>query len=94
MKIQVFPLQFESSQRIGIRPLSFDTSFPRLMKEIPGNRWTEAEGYWHIPYHKAAYSKLKRLFGEGQIEVLKERPKAKGKRSVEKTIGPNLTYKD
>ena len=77
MKVQVFPLKFEGQKRIGIRPLGFDRAFPDLMKQIPGSRWTPAEKCWHIPYQKESYTELKRLFGEGQIIVLKERPMKK-----------------
>ena len=67
MKIQVFPLQFRNQKRIGIKPMGFDKTFPALMKQIPGSRWTPDQRCWHIPYEKQAYAQLKRLFGEGQI---------------------------
>ncbi len=74
MKIQVYPLQFQGQKRIGIRPMGFDKSFPGMMKQIPGSRWTPDEKCWHIPYDPETYAELKRVFGEGQVEVLRERP--------------------
>lgn len=71
MNIQLFPIIFENHRRIGIRPTSFDRSFPNLMKRIPGSRWTPDHRCWHIPYEKEAYAKLKQIFGEGQIVVIK-----------------------
>ena len=69
MKISVFPLTHQGSRRIGIRALGFDPAFPHLMKQIPGSRWTPDLRCWHIPYEAAAYTTLKRLFGEGQVIV-------------------------
>lgn len=77
MKIQVFPLQFRGERRIGIQPMGFDRAFPEMMKQIPGSRWTPDERCWHIPYQIETYTQLKRLFGEGQIEVVKDRPKVR-----------------
>ena len=96
MKIQVFPLMYENQKRIGIRPLGFDQSFPTLMKKIPGNRWTPNEKCWHIPYQQEAYAKLKRLFGEGQVIVLQQRPlpSTKKKKNIKKTNYSKLVYKD
>ena len=67
MKINIFPIEYQTTQRIGIQPIGFDRSFPALMKKIPGSRWTPKEDCWHIPYVKDAYDQLKLLFGEGQI---------------------------
>ncbi|MCR9290993.1 MAG: site-specific integrase [Bacteroidetes bacterium] len=96
MKIRIFPLKFEAKQRIGIHPLGFDQSFPELMKKIPGSRWTPKEYCWHIPYQKNSYALLKRLFGEGQIVILKKRPeprKKKSKRNI-KIEYSTLKYKN
>ena len=74
MKIQVFPLAFEGRKRIGIKPLGYDRAFPGMMKQIKGSRWTPEERCWHIPYTPEAYDQLKRLFGEGQVLPVAERP--------------------
>ena len=74
MKIQVFPLEYEGKKRIGIKPLGFDRAFPGMMKQIKGSRWTPNERCWHIPYTPEAYDQLKRLFGEGQVLPVGERP--------------------
>jgi hypothetical protein len=88
MKIQVFPLELGGKKRIGIRPLGFDKAFPGLMKQILGSRWTPGEKCWHIPYSKEAYAELKRIFGEGQVIVLQERPE---KATCKKEKGQNST---
>ena len=67
MKIKIFPLEFENTPRIGINPLGFDKSFPGMMKQVPGSRWTPVEKCWHIPYDKDSYAALRRIFGEDQI---------------------------
>lgn len=96
MKIQVFPLNYEGQKRIGIHPLGFDQSFPTLMKKNPGNRWTPNEKCWHIPYQQQAYAELKRLFGEGQVIVLQQRPlpNARKKNNIQKTGYSKLIYKE
>jgi len=96
MKIQVFPLVYEGQKRIGIQPLGFDRDFPGLMKKVPGNRWTPNERCWHIPYHHKAYAELKRLFGEGQVLVLQQRPQPKPKQEQPSSAAAlsNLTYGD
>lgn len=95
MKIQVFPLVFENRKRIGIKPLGYDRAFPGMMKQIEGSRWTPDERCWHIPYTPEAYEQLKRLFGEGQVSPVVERP-VEEQHMVNirsKTEGP-LKYKD
>ncbi|MCB0841262.1 MAG: site-specific integrase [Bacteroidetes bacterium] len=72
MKIQIFPLEVEGKRRIGIRPLGFDKTFPQIMRQIPGSRWTPEERCWHIPYEKEAYGKLKALFGSAQLIINKQ----------------------
>jgi hypothetical protein len=79
MKIQVFPLEWEGGKRIGIRPMSYDKAFPGMMKQIGGSRWTPDVRCWHIPYDPKAYGHLKRLFGEGQVIAVPERPPDKKK---------------
>lgn len=91
MKIQVFPVQHKGETRIGVNPLGFDKAFPGMMKQIRGSLWTPELSCWHISYNKEAYGELKRLFGEGQIIPLKERPikkrvKAKQELQVNKTL--------
>ena len=76
MKLSIFPLEVESQQRIGIKPLGFDKAFPRQMKKIPGSRWTANEHCWHIPYTKEAYRMLRQEFGVGQITILTKRRKS------------------
>ena len=82
MRLQVFPLTIDGQKRIGIRPLGFDRAFPGMMKQISGSRWTPDERCWHIPYTSAAYAKLRTLFGEGQIEVLENKPTRQRARSA------------
>jgi len=95
MKIQVFPLQFQKEKRIGIRPLGFDNNFPTLMKRIKSSRWTPDEKCWHIPYHKESYAELIRLFGVGQVTVLKKRPitNSSRKETTKSKQIPILRYK-
>ena len=96
MKIRIFPMEFETKLRIGVQPLGFDRAFPELIKKIPGSRWTPKENCWHIPYQKDTYAKLKRLFGEGQIIVLKKRLETIKKRSKHsgKIEYVSLNYKE
>ncbi|MEZ5038680.1 MAG: hypothetical protein R2828_02265 [Saprospiraceae bacterium] len=96
MKIQVFPLMYQNKKRIGIHPLGFDRAFPLLMKKIPGSRWTPIEKCWHIPYEQDAYSELKRLFGEGQVIILQQRPlpRAKKRNNTPKADYSKLIYKE
>ena len=96
MKIQVFPLQYQGEKRIGIRPIGFDCAFPALMKKIAGSRWAPDEKCWHLPYQKDAYLELKRLFGEGQVIVLQQRPQP-GSKKIKSTPTQDyskLTFKD
>ncbi|MCB0634546.1 MAG: site-specific integrase [Lewinella sp.] len=95
MKIQVFPLAFENRKRIGIKPLGYDRAFPGMMKQIKDSRWTPEERCWHIPYTVEAYDQLKRLFGEGQVLPVTERPveEQKTARCQDKEQAP-LKYKD
>jgi site-specific recombinase XerD len=93
MSIQIFPMDFEKQKRIGIRPLGFDKAFPEMMKKVRGSRWTPNEKCWHIPYHKEAYVNLKKIFGEGQIEVLKKRPSPKKKLKKE-VSNKNFKYEE
>ncbi|MEM9721880.1 MAG: site-specific integrase [Bacteroidota bacterium] len=74
MKLSIFPLEFESQRRIGIKPHGFDKAFPLTMKKIPGSRWTPDHRCWHIPYTKEAYKVLKQQFGPSQISVLEAKP--------------------
>ncbi len=93
MRLQVFPLTIDGQKRIGIRPLGFDRSFPGMMKQITGSRWTPDERCWHIPYNSDAYAKLRMLFGDGQIEVLENRPVLrKDKSSVVPSPSTSLRY--
>ncbi|MCB0376194.1 MAG: site-specific integrase, partial [Sinomicrobium sp.] len=95
MKIQVFPLAFEGRRRIGIKPLGYDRAFPGMMKQIKGSRWTPDVHCWHIPYETEAYDQLKRLFGEGQVWPVAERPVKEQKKAEnqDKEQGP-LQYRD
>lgn len=95
MKVQAFPLEFEGQKRIGIKPLGFDRAFPGMMKQIKGSRWTPGERCWHIPYTVDAYDQLKRLFGQGQVLPVAERPveKQKEAENQDKEQGP-LKYGD
>lgn len=92
----MFPLAFEGSKRIGIRPLGFDKAFPGMMKQIQGSRWTPDVRCWHIPYQNSAYAQLKHLFGVGQIEVLDKKPERKkeAKKSHLETRIDDLAFKD
>ena len=86
MKIQVYPLQFQGQKRIGIRPMGFDKSFPGMMKQVRGSRWTPDEKCWHVPYDPAAYAELKRVFGKGQVVVLTEQPLKINKRRTKEQV--------
>ena len=96
MQIQIFPLEVDGAQRIGIKPLGFDRAFPQIMKQIPGSRWTPEERCWHIPYEKSSYSKLKALFGSAQIIIKKDLPNnfLDKKRQEGKNEKVNLRYAD
>ncbi len=56
----------------------------------------QKEGCWHIPHKSEAYTQLKHLFGEGQIEVLKKRPETKqtAKKNKFQHCIDDLKYKD
>ena len=87
MKIKVFPLLYDGKKRIGIQPLGFDPSFPTLMKQIPGSRWTPDEKCWHIPYQQEAYEVLNIKAGKGKKDrysVLSEKMKSVLTRYLEK----------
>lgn len=93
MRIQVFPLQWQGQDRIGIRPLGYDPAFPDLMKSIAGSRWTADVGLWHIPYSPPAYKQLQQIFGIGQIEIKKLRPVVPKSRQINKKKDwSRLTY--
>ena len=76
MKIKIFPIHYHEAKRIGIKPLGFDKTFPSMMKQIPGSCWTPDVRCWHIPYDKQAYTHLKRIFGEEQIQKKSEKYRA------------------
>lgn len=84
MRIQVFPLQWQGQDRIGIRPLRYDPAFPGMMKSIVGSRWTPDVELWHIPYSPPAYKQLQQMFGIGQIEIKKSRPVVPKSRQIKK----------
>lgn len=73
MKIQIFPLTYSGQRRIGVKVLGFDRAFPGLMKQIPGSRWTKEERCWHIPYQSQNYAALRRIFGEGQVIISRDK---------------------
>ena len=93
MRLQVFPLTINGQKRIGIRPLGFDRAFPGMMKQISGSRWTPDARCWHIPYNSEAYAKLRVLFGEGQIEVLDNKPiRHRARSAAPQTATASLRY--
>ena len=96
MKIQIFPLQVSKVQRIGVRNIEFDPSFPNQMKKISGSRWTPDVKCWHIPYDRISYAELQGLFGPGQVTVLPERPlQPKGRKPLRFVPDySHLNYKD
>ena len=99
MKIRIFPLEVANTRRIGIQPLGFDKTFPTLMKQLAGSRWTPEERCWHIPYEKEAFAALKRMFGEAQVVVSQTSPDARSAhtpaRSPRKPIpAPPLLHRD
>lgn len=69
MEIQIYPFTYQSQDRIAIRPLGYDKTFPQMMKQIPGSRWTPDGRCWHIPYDKVAYARLKEVFGADQVSI-------------------------
>ena len=77
MKVKVFPLKFQGTQRIGIKPLEFNRAFPELMRQIKGSRWTPEEKCWHIPYDNETYRQLKTLFGKENIFIPETETKKK-----------------
>jgi site-specific recombinase XerD len=93
MRIQVFPLKWQGQDRIGIRPLGYDTTFPSMMKTVEGSRWTPDVKGWHIPYSPQSYKQLQEVFGLGQIEIRKSPPSSSQKRAVgQKKDWVHLTY--
>lgn len=77
MRIQVFPIKWQGQERIGIRPLGYDNSFPSMMKTVSGSRWTPDVRFWHIPYSPQAYKQLQQVFGIGHIQVQQQAPSPK-----------------
>ena len=74
-------------------PVGIRQGFSRPDEADSGSRWTPEERCWHIPYTSAAYAKLRTLFGEGQIEVLKTRPAPhRAKQSAPQTAPTLLRY--
>ena len=55
MNLIVFPLIFDGHKRLGVKNLNFHKDFPKLMKQVPGSRWTPLEKCWHFPYEKKHY---------------------------------------
>ena len=93
MRIQVFALKWQGQDRIGIRPLGYDTTFPSMMKTVEGSRWTPDVKWWHIPYSPQSYKQLQEVFGLGQIEVRKSLPSSSQKRAIDPKKGwVHLTY--
>lgn len=84
MRIQVFPLKWQGQERIGIRPLGYDSAFPSMMKAIAGSRWTPDLRFWHIPYSPQAYKHLQQVFGIGHIQIQKHPPSATPKQKTRK----------
>ena len=73
MRLVLFPIIFENRKRLGVKNLEYDKDFPKLMKQVPGSRWTPQEKCWHFPYHKKSYEAFRLVFKEVEIEE-KESP--------------------
>ena len=68
MRLVLFPIMFENKKRLGVKNLEYDKDFPKLMKQVPGSRWTPQEKCWHFPYHKKSYEAFRLVFKEVEIE--------------------------
>ncbi|MEO1218244.1 MAG: site-specific integrase, partial [Bacteroidota bacterium] len=68
MNLIVFPLIFDGHKRLGVKNLSFHKDFPKLMKQVPGSRWTPFEKCWHFPYEKKHYEAFLLVFKGVSIE--------------------------
>jgi site-specific recombinase XerD len=72
MKIELFPLIFDTENRVGVRILGFDRNFPILMRQIKGRRWLPVKKCWHIPYDIHVVDQLKKVFAGHEIIINKQ----------------------
>ena len=41
------------------------------IKSIPGRKWSATKNCWHLPYNAVSYERVRALFHESEIEILK-----------------------
>lgn len=70
MKLTIYSVEVEGEQRIGIRTEGFHNTFPVIMKQIKGSRWSPDLKHWHIPYDKSIWQDFIEAF-QG-FEIRKE----------------------
>jgi len=72
MKICVSPIQVKNDSYMAVRPESFDTSFPMLIRQVPRAWWNPEIRAWVAPQEGRTVEALKRLFGTDNLVFEKE----------------------
>lgn len=52
---------------------SYNAEWVSKLRQILDTRWSKTMGAWHVPYTKEAFGRLKKLFGEVEIETEADR---------------------
>ena len=72
MKICVSSIQVKNDSYMAVRPESFDTSFPMLIRQVPRAWWNPDLHAWIAPREGRTVEALKRLFGTENLVFEKE----------------------
>jgi integrase/recombinase XerD len=62
MDIKLMPDFIKQEQVVSIR-FKYDKRIIRILKSIPGRRWSPEEGFWYIPKHRFNLNRFTKSFG-------------------------------
>ena len=71
-KIKLSKIEHRNEQRIKVQ---FDKQADLItkIKTIKGRRWSKTKNCWHLPYSKESFEAMKSVFGESNLDYLKEK---------------------